>query len=226
MATYVVAAVTGRVGSVVADALVKGGARVRVIVRDAGRGRVWGQRGADVAIGSLDDRAFVGRTLREASGFFTLLPENVAPDDFHGARRHMADAVAGAVPDGGVAPVVMLSALAAVLPDGDGPAQDLHYGGQQLRAVAGRFTPPPACYFQANLAGVPPAATDAGIYPNFLASADVPIPMIATSDVGRFAADALMNPPAQTEAIDLIGPLYSIRHVAEQLGAALRKTLV
>jgi uncharacterized protein YbjT (DUF2867 family) len=226
MATYVVAGVTGRVGSVVADALLTRGEEVRVIVRDAARGGVWGQRGADVAIGSLDDPGFVGRTLREAAGFFTLLPENVAPDDFQGARRRMADAVAAGVRDSGVPHVVMLSAIAAVLPDGNGPAKHLHYCEQQLKAVAQRFTALRACYFQENLASVLPAATHAGIYPNFLASADSPIPMIATSDVGRFAADALMSAPTKTEVVDLFGPLYSIRQVAEHLGVSLRKTLV
>jgi hypothetical protein len=38
----------------------------------------------------------------------------------------MADALAGGSHDGGVPHVVMLSAIAAVLPDGNGSAKDLH----------------------------------------------------------------------------------------------------
>jgi uncharacterized protein YbjT (DUF2867 family) len=225
MARYVVAGATGRVGSTVARELLRRGVRVAVVVRSDRQGLEWAQRGAEVARGSLDDRGFVGETLRDASGFFTLLPENVAPDDFHGTRRRMADALAGAVEDSGVPHVVLLSALAAVLPDKNGPASDLHYCEQQLGSRARRFTALRACYFQENVASALPAATRAGIYPNFLASADVPVPMIATSDVGRFAADALMNPPTGIEVVDLIGPSYSIRQVAEQLGTALRKRL-
>ncbi len=225
MAKYVVAGATGRVGSVVARELLTRDQAVTVIVRDETRGREWAQRGADVAVGSLDDPAFVAAAVRDASGFFTLLPENVQPDDFHGARRRMADAIARGACDGGVPHVVMLSAIAAVLPDGNGPAKDLHYAEQQLAATARQLTLLRACYFQDNVASVIPAAQHAGIYPNFLTSADRPIPMIATRDVGQFAADALLAPPPGREIVDLFGPAYSIRQIARALGEALGKEL-
>jgi uncharacterized protein YbjT (DUF2867 family) len=120
---------------------------------------------------------------------------------------------------------VMLSAIAAVLPDGNGPAKDLHYCERQLAARAKQLTLLRACYFQDNVSSVIPAARQAGIYPNFLASADMPIPMIATCDVGRFAAQALLAPPQSVEIIDLFGPAYSIRQVARALGEALGKVL-
>jgi uncharacterized protein YbjT (DUF2867 family) len=225
MANYVVAGTTGRVGSVVAAELLARHHTVTVIVRNEERGLEWAGRGAEVAVGSLDDRAFVARVVRSAAGFFTLLPENVAPDDFHGSRRHKADAVASGVQDGGVPHVVMLSAVAASLPDGNGPAKDLHYCERQLATRAKQLTLLRASYFQDNVSDVIPAAVQGGIYPNFLASADAPIPMIATVDIGRFAAHALMNPPQRIETIDLFGPSYTIREVAEALGRVLGKHL-
>ena len=225
MANYVVAGATGRVGSVVAAELLTRNQTVRVIVRDEAHRLEWASRGVEAAIGSLDDRAFVRRVVDGAAGFFTLLPENVAPDDFHAARRRMADAVAAGVQDGGVPHVVMLSAMAASLPDGNGPAKDLHYCEKQLARHAQRLTVLRACYFQDNVAGAVPAADHAGIYPNFLASADAVIPMIATRDIGRFAAHALLNPPERSETIDLLGPSYTIRQVAEALGRVLSKDL-
>lgn len=225
MAKYVVAGVTGRVGSVVAHELLNRKEAVTVIVRDEARGREWTQRGADVAVGSLDDRAFVARVVRGAAGFFTLLPENVPADDFHGARRRMADALAGGSRDGGVPHVVMLSAIAAVLPDGNGPAKDLHYCERRLSEGAKPLTLLRACYFQDNVAGAIQVARRLGHYHNFLASADTPIPMIATGDVGRFAAQALLATPRGREIVDLFGPAYSIRQVARALGEALGKEL-
>lgn len=225
MSNYVVAGVTGRVGSTVASELLKQGERVTVIVRDEARGLDWARRGAKVARGSLDDRSFVSHAVRGTAGFFTLLPENVPPDDFHGARRRMADAIAGAVHDSGVPHVVMLSAIAAVLPDGNGPAKDLHYCENHLRTCGTTLTALRACYFQDNVASVLTPARQAGIYPNFLPSVDVAFPMIATRDVGRLAASALTSPPPTSEVVDLFGPTYSVRQVAEQLGAALGKTL-
>lgn len=225
MAKYVVAGATGRVGSVVAHELLNRKQAVTVIVRDEARGPEWTQRGADVAVGSLDDRPFVARVVRGAAGFFTLLPENVPADDFHGARRRMADALAGGSHDGGVPHVVMLSAIAAVLPEGNGLAKDLHYCERRLAAGGMPLTVLRACYFQDNVAGAIQAARHAGIYPNFLASADTPIPMIATRDVGRFAAQALAAPPRGREIVDLFGPVYSIRQVARALGEALGTAL-
>jgi uncharacterized protein YbjT (DUF2867 family) len=225
MAKYVVAGATGRVGSVVAHELLNRKEAVTVIVRDGACALEWTQRGADVAIGSLGDRAFIARVVRDAAGFFTLLPENVPADDFHGARRRIADALAGGAHDGGVPHVVLLSAIAAALPDGNGPAKDLHYCERQLAARAQALTLLRACYFQDNVASAIQMARDAGIYPNFLASADTPIPMIATKDVGRFAAQALLAPPRGHEIVDLLGPVYSIRQLARALGEALGKDL-
>jgi uncharacterized protein YbjT (DUF2867 family) len=225
MAHYVVAGVTGRVGSAVADELLKQGEQVTVIVRTQACGLDWGRRGAEVAIGSLDDRSFLSNVVRGTAGLFTRLPENVTPDDFHGARRRMADAIAGAVQESDVPHVVMLSAIAAALPDGNGPAKDLHYCENRLRACGTTLTALRASYFQDNVASALTPATQAGIFPNFLPSADFACPMIATQDVGRFAAAALTTPPRTSEVVDLFGPTYSIRQVAEILGEAVAKTL-
>ena len=121
VAKYVVAGVTGRTGSVVADALLARGDRPTVVVRDSARGAAWSRRGATVAVGSLDDESFLSRTLEGAAGCFALLPENVSPQAFHEARRRMADAMAAAVTKSGVPHVALLSAIAAVLPEGNGP---------------------------------------------------------------------------------------------------------
>ena len=224
MGTYVVTGATGRVGSVVARELLVRGETPRVIVRTDAAAREWRDLGAHIARGSLDDAMFLADALRGADGLFTLLPENVPPDDFHGARRRMADAIAEAVTASGAPHVVLLSAIAAVLPNGNGPAKDLHYCENRLRRSGAPTTVLRACYFQDNVASVLPAAMHAGIYPNLLGSSEIAFPMIATRDVGRLAADALIG-PAANETIDLFGPAYSIRQVADRLGAALGRPL-
>ena len=113
MSTYVVAGVTGRVGSVVAKELLAQGENVRLIVRSAERGRPWIRRGTELAVGSLEDRAFLTGALRGAAGFFALLPEDPAAVDFHGTRRRIADSIAAAVKESGVPHVVMMSAISA-----------------------------------------------------------------------------------------------------------------
>src|SRR5262245_22567326 len=71
---FVVAGVTGHVGSVVAERLLAKGQKVKVIVRDAAKGAAWSKKGAEVAAGTLEDTAFLTGALRGASGFFALLP--------------------------------------------------------------------------------------------------------------------------------------------------------
>jgi hypothetical protein len=54
---------------VVASELLGRQETVAIIVRDSARGREWMQQGADLAVGSLDDRAFVAGVVRDAAGF-------------------------------------------------------------------------------------------------------------------------------------------------------------
>ncbi len=221
MSLYVVAGATGRVGSVVANELLAHGAALTVVVRDPQRSANWTARGAQAAVGSLGDRAFLTQTLRGAAGFFALLPEDPAAQDFHGDRRRLAAAMAAAVQESGVPHVVLLSAVAAALADGNGPAKDLHYLENVLRATGTTLTVLRACWLQENIASVIQPATQAGIYPNFMPSADVAFPTIATRDVGRMAATTLRTEPHKNEIVDLLGPVYSIRQLADALGNVL-----
>jgi uncharacterized protein YbjT (DUF2867 family) len=225
MGRYAVAGITGRVGSIVASHLLERGHRVTAIVRDPVRASSWTARGADLVVGSLADPRSVAAALDGADGIFVLLPENDGGEDFHGTRRRMADAVATAVAGTRVPHVVLLSALAAILSEGNGPAKDLHYAERRLERTAAGLTILRPCYFQENVLGALPAARHQGIYPNFLPSADVPVPMIAIRDVGRIAAEELVAPSAPREIVDLLGPPYSIRDVADALGRALGRTL-
>jgi uncharacterized protein YbjT (DUF2867 family) len=161
-----------------------------------------------------------------AAGFFVLLPPNeTETGDYFAAQRRTSDAIAGAVKDSPVPHVVMLSSLGAELADGTGPIKSLHYLENALRATGTKLIAIRACYFQENIAGVIPGAREAGIYPNFLPPADMGIPMIATRDIGRLAAALLISAPERSETVDLVGPMYSARQLADKLGTALGKRL-
>lgn len=225
MSRYIVAGATGRVGGVAAQELLARGVKPTVIVRTEAARADWVRRGADALVGSLDDVAFLIGALSGASGFFVILPENVQPDDFHGARRRMADAIAAAVVASGVPHVVMQSAIAASIADGNGPAKGLHYLEDLLRATGARLTILRSAYYQDNVAAAIAPAAHQGVYPHLLPSDDAAFPMIATKDAGRFAADALLDSAAKSETVLLLGPPYSPRDIAGKLGAALGKSL-
>jgi uncharacterized protein YbjT (DUF2867 family) len=223
--TLVIAAASGRTGKVVAETLLAQGKQVRLIVRSGSKVEALRARGAELVLASLDDAKALARALQGAAGFYTLLPEDPSVADFHGHRRRMVDAMVTAVRESRVPHVVLLSAAAAMLSDGNGPASDLHYAEHALRAAAPLITIVRASYFQDNVIDAAGPARHQGIYPNFLPSADFAFPTVAARDVGRLAARLLVEPPANSEVIDLVGPAYSVRDMAERLGGALGKTL-
>ncbi len=223
---FVVAGVTGHVGSVVARELTGHGQKVKVLVRDAAKGAPFAKQGAEVAVAALEDAKSLAGALRGADGFFVLLPPpNDKAAGFYAHQRATADAIAAAVKESKVLHVVQLSSVGADLPDGTGPIKGLHHLEDALRATGVKLTAIRAGYFQENLASSLGAAKSAGVFPNMMPSADAPIPMIATRDIGLLAACELELPSAKSEVVDLVGPSYSIRQVAQMLGRALNKTL-
>src|SRR5580693_1475416 len=148
---FVIAGVTGHVGSVVAEQLLARGQKVKVVVRDAAKGAAWSKKGAEVAVGEIGDAAFLTGALKGASGFFTLLPGDFAAPDFYAAQRRQADAITSAVKASGVPHVVILSSVGADLAEGNGPIKGLHYLENQLRATGTKLTAIRAGYFQENV---------------------------------------------------------------------------
>jgi uncharacterized protein YbjT (DUF2867 family) len=213
------------VGSVVASELLAKGESVKVLVRDAAKGAPWKAKGAEVAVGTLDDTASLAAALKGAEGFFTLLPPNFAADDLFAAQKETANSIGAAVKQSGVPHVVMLSSIGADLAEGTGPIKGLHYLEGVLRATGTKLTAIRAGYFQENVGNSLGAAKTAGIFPNMAPSADYPMPMIATRDIGLLAAAELAVPSPKAEIIDLHGPSYTIRQAAELLGTALGKKL-
>jgi uncharacterized protein YbjT (DUF2867 family) len=222
---FVVAGVTGHVGSVVAKELLAKNQKVKVVVRDRAKAGPWSTQGAEVAVGSLDAPSFLSDALRGAAGFFVLLPPPpFTTTDFYGVQRKMADDIASAVHTSGVPYVVMLSSVGADLPSGNGPIRSLYHLENALRATGTKVTAIRAGSFQENIERFLGPAREAGIYPSF-GPAGVPLPMIATKDIGALAAQCLTEHAPKAEIIDLHGPPYSANEVAAKLGAALGKKL-
>jgi uncharacterized protein YbjT (DUF2867 family) len=205
--------------------LLAGKQRVRAIVRSAAKAESLRAAGAELAIAELQDRDALTAALEGVRGLYALLPEDPSVPGFHAHRRRMADGLASAVRASGVPHVVFLSTPAAAVAADNGPAKDLHYTEAALRASGANVTVVSASYLQENALAALPSAQHEGIYPSFLPSADVAFPTVATRDIGQMAARCLLEPPAGSEVIDLQGPLYSVRQMAEALGQVLGKTL-
>jgi uncharacterized protein YbjT (DUF2867 family) len=222
---YVIAGVTGHVGSVAAKELLAKQKPVKVIVRDAKKGEAWSKQGAQVAVGSLEDSAFLTQALNGADGCFVLIPPSFDVTDFFAYQKKIADCAAAAVTAANTPHVVMLSSIGADSAAGTDPNRGLHYFEEALRETKTTLTAVRAGYFQENIEGALAPAKQAGIFPNMLGPADHAFPMIATKDIGLFVADSLLNNPTRSENVDLQGPSYSIREAAQLLGKALGKEI-
>lgn len=221
---YIVAGVSGHVGSVVAEQLLAKGEKVKVIVRDPAKGMAWSKRGAEVAVGSLEDAAFLTTAFKGATAAFLLVPPDFAAADVFAAQRKVGDAFASAVKSSGLSHVVLLSSIGADLEAGTGPIKGLNYAEKALRGAGTTLTAIRAGYFQENAGHVIGVAKEKGIFPTYMPAA-APTPMIATRDIGQLAAESLLAKPSKSENVDLHGPTYTGHQVAEKLGAALGKKL-
>jgi len=202
---YVVAGVSGQTGRAAAESLLERGRRIRVLVRDAGKGEEWRARGAEVAVTSLDDPAALARALSGAEGAYLLVPPVYHVADVLGPQRARAQAIADAVRSSGIPHVVLLSSTAAHLPEGTGLIRILHAAEQAIRPAAKNLTILRPAYFLENWIPVLGEAREKGVLPTFLTPGRA-IPMIATRDVGRAAARALVEPATGTRVIELAGP--------------------
>ncbi|TDE14937.1 NAD(P)H-binding protein [Jiangella asiatica] len=225
---YAIIGATGHVGGATARELLAAGAPVRVVVRDEVNGQDWKTRGAEVAVADLADQEALSAAFAGCRGVFAMLP--TSPTTTDAEQRRLADTLAAAVADRVAAAaaagepvthVVMLSSVGADLADGTGPVRWLHHLEDRLRATGTVLTAIRSSHFQEKVEDVLGAAIDAGIYPVFGDVADMPTPLIATRDVGAVAAQSLLAPPSASEVVDLDGPHYTERQVAEKLGALL-----
>jgi uncharacterized protein YbjT (DUF2867 family) len=203
---FVVAGVTGNTGSVVADALLRAGERVRVLVRGEAKAAPWRARGAEVASGALDDAGALGAALKGARGAYLLVPPDQAADDFLASRRPVVEALAGAVAASGVGHVVLLSSVGAQHAEGTGPIRALYAAEQRLGALATPVTFLRAAYFLENLAPVVGPVKADGVLPSFTRP-EGRFAAVATRDIGETAAELLRAGPAGAgRVVELGGP--------------------
>ena len=216
---YAVAGVSGHTGSVVADTLLAQGKAVRVIVRDAAKGESWKARGAEVAVAVVEDAGALTRALTGVAGAYLLLPPDMVSTTPIEDNAKRTQALATAVRASKVPHVVFLSSFGAQHATGTGPIRSLHVAEQELAKTGTALTALRAAYFQENW-GSSLGMLPQGVLPVFV-PADLTFPQVATKDIGRTAATALVEgapAPGTTQIIELSGPRdYSATDVAAAL---------
>src|SRR5882762_1714285 len=222
---YVILGATGNTGSVVARKLLDQGKRVRVVGRDNKKLAPFVSRGADTFATDILDTDALSRAFAGAQGVYVLIPPDMSSLDFRAHQDRVTESIAKALERGGVAHAVTLSSVGADKPDKTGPVVGLHKMELRLAEVRGlNALHLRAGYFMEN------TLTQIGIIRNFgmmagPVRADVPLPMIATRDIGAAAAEALLRLDfAGQQTRELLGPRdVTYAEAAKITGTAIGK---
>jgi uncharacterized protein YbjT (DUF2867 family) len=219
--TFAVAGVSGNTGAVAAEALLTRGEHIRVLVRDAAEAAPWTARGAESAVVDLADAPSLGRALRGATGAYLLIPPNFTAPNLREFQTQIARSLTASVVESSIEHVVLLSGFAAHRDHGSGPLAGLGDAERLLGAVPGlRLSTIRAAYFYENVVPVLDAVKTAGVLPSFF-PAELPVPMVATRDIGLLAAELLLDP--KSRGVVELGSGLTYAEIARALGAILGK---
>jgi uncharacterized protein YbjT (DUF2867 family) len=188
-AMYVILGASGNTGSIIANFLLSKGEKVRVMGRDAGRLQRFVRKGAEASTADVSDAAALAKAFRGARAAYLLLPPITSRED----QERESDAIAKAVKESGLRYAVYLSSYGAQVPEGTGPVAGLHSSEQKLNAISGlNVLHLRAAYFMENHLAAIGMIHEMGIFGHAL-HPNLKLPMIATRDVGDYAAQRLLD---------------------------------
>jgi uncharacterized protein YbjT (DUF2867 family) len=187
----VVTGATGHTGKVVAEALLANGEKVRVIGRDAGRLQTFVQNGAEAFVGSADNPASIEKAFEGATAAFLMIPPTMEKPSFRAFQDQVSDAYAAIITKTKVPYVVTLSSMGADQPEKVGPVVGLHNLEQKMNNIAGLnvLHLRPVGFMENLFMSIEPLKS-MGMLPGPVPG-EVPAPMIATKDIGNYAAERL-----------------------------------
>jgi uncharacterized protein YbjT (DUF2867 family) len=202
---FAVTGITGNVGGEVARNLLAAGQPVRGVVRETRKGEAWAKRGCDLVEADIRDAAALTAAFKGAAGVFVLVPPNFDPSpDFREARA-LAAALRSALDAARPGRVVYLSTIGA-----QATRSNLLTQHSIIEQVLGELSIPicflrPGWFMENSSWDVAPAARN-GVFPSFLQPLDKPVPMVATADIGRVAADLIQTTWSGRSVVELEGP--------------------
>lgn len=202
---FVITGATGNTGSVAAKTLLEAGKQVRVVVRDAAKAKALKDAGAEVFVAELHDQAAMAKAFAGAEGIYLMSPPDMGSNDFVNERKALTAKLVATLKSVNPRHVVLLSSIGAHQDGGTGPIQTTHNAEEQLRAAEIPSTFLRAAYFVENWGAVAHPLKQDGVLPSFIA-ADRKMPMVGTHDIGKAAAQALLDGPRGKRIIELAGP--------------------
>jgi uncharacterized protein YbjT (DUF2867 family) len=223
---YAITGITGKVGGAVARTLLAAGQTVRAVVRDPSRAHEWAELGCEIVKADMSDAASLAAAFTGARGVFILPPSDFDPMPGFPEARAVIDAVSTALQAARPEKVVCLSTIGA-------QARETNLLTQRtLMEQALRDLPMPVTFlrpgwFMENAAWDVATARDQGMIASFLQPLDKAVPMVATADVGRVAAQLLQQSWSGVRVVELEGPQHVTPiEIAETFARILGRAVV
>ncbi len=212
----------GNISKSLAQQLINAGHAVTIITSSADRKPAIEALGAQAAIGSVSDAAFLTQAFTGADAVYTMTPPNLGGANIVANTAKAGGAYADAIKASGVKRVVMLSSIGADQPEGTGPIKGLHQieelFKQQLQGVNITFLR--AGFFYYNLFNDVPLIKNAHLmgsnYP-----ADAAMPLVHPQDIAAAAADELQRSGNGTGVRYIISDVKTGSEIAAALGQAI-----
>ena len=222
---YTVIGATGHIGSVITKALLEKGEQVRVVGRHGGRLQPLVLKGAEAMVADVTDAAALERALEGARAAFLMMPPSLTSPDYRADQEKASEATSLAVRESGLQYAVNLSSIGAQAPASTGPILGTRASERKLNAIErlNVLHLRPAYFFENHLAGISMIQM-MGLYGGAL-KPDLKIPMIATRDIGTYAAERLLALDFNGKTTqELLGERdLSMNEVAGIIGRALNK---
>ncbi|MEZ2133162.1 MULTISPECIES: NmrA family NAD(P)-binding protein [unclassified Sinorhizobium] len=227
---YAITGITGKVGATMARTLLDAGAKVRAVVRNPEKAGEWAALGCEIAVADMGDEAALTKAFTDAEGAFILPPPNFDPLPGFPEARAEADIIRNALENAKPGKVLCLSTIGA-----QASQSNLLTQRTILEQALGHLSMPLTIlrpgWFLDNLSWDVASARNEGVVRTFLQPEDRPFPMVSTEDVGRVAAELILQDWKGRRIVELDGPArISPRQIAaifsELLGRPVRLEVV
>jgi uncharacterized protein YbjT (DUF2867 family) len=222
---FVVTGATGHIGSVTSEALLASGAKVRVVGRDPKTLERFSANGGEPFVADMTDAAALENAFASARAVLIVVPPNPSAPDVRAYQAAVGAALISAIQKNGITHAVLISSTGAEQTEGTGVVLGLHALEEKLGTIPDlNFLCLRCGYFMENFLPQVGILRSFGFMAGPL-RADLPLPMIATRDIGRVAAGALIKLDfLGKQTRELLGPRdVNYSEAAKIVGGAIGK---
>ncbi|HQU84954.1 MAG TPA: NmrA family NAD(P)-binding protein [Pyrinomonadaceae bacterium] len=220
---YIVSGATGHTGSAVAKTLLERNLPVRVIVRNREKAAELEKLGAEIFVADLHDADGLTEALKGGKALYLMNPPSYLSEDHFAELEKVIAAFQTAIANSALEKIVVLSSVGGHLESGTGNILTAYKLEKSFENLDIPVTFLRAGGFMENWLPVLETAKTQGILPTFYQPIDKKFPQVAALDIGRVAAEEMLEKTDGKKVVELAGFWLSPSELAEIIGKVLGK---